>query len=283
MGVWGEGNFDDDTAADYLSVLTRRLVEELAAAMDNKNVEPDEYWGVAVPCIAELLNLIARQKWVGTMIPKPAVVDKWKRDYMSVWDGYIDQLDPNPELNERRRAVLVRTFDELLFHSIRNDDDHDDQIARLGGASEPEAREIVARAMNGKATEASRNSQGEEAIAIYDEIVARFGDASEIALRDQVALALSDKAYRLAELGRLDEAIAACDAVVTRFGEALETVLQQRVAAAVFTKGYQLDQFGRRQEAMTVYRDVIARFRTVDDPSIRHIVKRAEQLLNAPE
>lgn len=52
MGTWGTGNFDDDTAADHLSILVSRLVREVTDAMagDPVALEADEYWGVAVPC-----------------------------------------------------------------------------------------------------------------------------------------------------------------------------------------------------------------------------------------
>ncbi|MFH0176943.1 DUF4259 domain-containing protein [Streptomyces cacaoi] len=51
MGDWGTGNFDNDTAADHLSILTNRLITEVADAMadDPADIEPDEYWGVVVP------------------------------------------------------------------------------------------------------------------------------------------------------------------------------------------------------------------------------------------
>ena len=50
MGTWGSGNFDDDKAADHLSIITARLLQEVVDAMagDRVEIEPDEYWGVAV-------------------------------------------------------------------------------------------------------------------------------------------------------------------------------------------------------------------------------------------
>ena len=71
MGTWGSGNFDSDTAADHLAILTGRLISEVTDAMsgDPVEIEPDEYWGVAVPCNLELLHLIARQNHVGAVHP----------------------------------------------------------------------------------------------------------------------------------------------------------------------------------------------------------------------
>ncbi|WP_155373809.1 DUF4259 domain-containing protein [Catellatospora vulcania] len=115
MGTWGSGNFEDDTAADHLSMLTDRLISEVAEAMsgDSVEIEPDEYWGVAVPCNLELLALVAQQGYVGAVLPDPEVIAGWKTRFLSVWERAIDGLEPRPGFKEQRRAVLVRTFDQL--------------------------------------------------------------------------------------------------------------------------------------------------------------------------
>jgi hypothetical protein len=115
MGSWGSGNFDSDTAADHLSLLTQRLVDEVAEAMsaDPEEIEPDEYWGVAVPCNLELLCLLAERRYVGIVLPEPDTITSWKRHYLAVWDGRIDAVAPTSQYRERRRSVLVDTFDRL--------------------------------------------------------------------------------------------------------------------------------------------------------------------------
>ncbi|MEU9624225.1 DUF4259 domain-containing protein [Streptomyces sp. NPDC048155] len=115
MGDWGTGNFENDTAADHLSILTDRLITEVADAMagDLVGIEPDEYWGVAVPANLELLSLLARQGYVGASLPEAEVVVGWKKTYMAVWEGYIDELEVSSGYKDERRAVLIRTFDEL--------------------------------------------------------------------------------------------------------------------------------------------------------------------------
>jgi hypothetical protein len=115
MGTWGSGNFDDDTAADHLADLTSRLVEEVTEAMagDSVGIEPDEYWGVVVPCNLELLHLVASRGYVGANLPAPETVAAWKEKFLGVWDGAIDGLEPTPEFRRERREVLVRTFDQV--------------------------------------------------------------------------------------------------------------------------------------------------------------------------
>lgn len=115
MGTWGSGNFDDDTAADHLSVLTARLVREVEEAMagDPVELEADEYWGVAVPCNLEILHVLAGRGWVGVTLPEAATVEAWKATYLAVWEASIDGLEPSPDHRTRRRAELERTFDQL--------------------------------------------------------------------------------------------------------------------------------------------------------------------------
>jgi hypothetical protein len=116
MGTWGPGNFDNDTAADHLSIITARLRDEIAEAMTESDeaLEPDEFWGVAVPCNVELLALIAEQRWVGVVLPDAATVAAWKQRYLAIWEANIDGLGPTPAHRRDRHATLVATFDRLL-------------------------------------------------------------------------------------------------------------------------------------------------------------------------
>jgi hypothetical protein len=115
MGGWGAGNFDEDTAADHLSLLTGRPVREASEAMTGGpvGIEPDAYWGVAVPCNVELLHLIAAQGWPGAALPAAATVREWKAAYLAVRDGAVDGLGPGPEYRAARREVIAGTFDRL--------------------------------------------------------------------------------------------------------------------------------------------------------------------------
>lgn len=116
MGTWGSGNFDGDTAADHLVVVTGGLVDEVEKRMTGEPVElePDEYWGNAVPANVELLCLIADQGWVGAVLPPVATAERWKTTFLAVWDATIDGLEPTAEFKAERRAVLVATFDRLV-------------------------------------------------------------------------------------------------------------------------------------------------------------------------
>ncbi|GAA2781620.1 hypothetical protein GCM10010441_03210 [Kitasatospora paracochleata] len=115
MGTWGSGNFESDTALDHLSIVVDRLVTEVAEAMagDPVDLEPDEYWGVAVPCNLELLHVLVQAGYGAESLPEAGVVKEWQRTFMAVWERTVDGLGPSPRFKEERRSVLNRTFDQL--------------------------------------------------------------------------------------------------------------------------------------------------------------------------
>lgn len=122
MGTWGSGNFESDTALDHRSVVVDRLVTEVAEAMagDPVELEPDEYWGVAVPCNLELLHVLAQAGYAGGDLPEAEVIEEWKKTFMAVWERTIDGLEPSPIFTEERRSALNRTFDQLADAAARN-------------------------------------------------------------------------------------------------------------------------------------------------------------------
>ncbi|MFI1439241.1 DUF4259 domain-containing protein [Streptomyces fructofermentans] len=121
MGSWGSGHFDSDTAADHLAELVDRLVTEVEKAVsgDPVRLEPDEYWGVAVPCNLELLLTLDAQGWVGVTLPPPDAVRRWRTTYLAAWERGIDALEPTPEYRKERRAVLDDTFERLIAAAVR--------------------------------------------------------------------------------------------------------------------------------------------------------------------
>ncbi|NUP52291.1 MAG: DUF4259 domain-containing protein [Catenulispora sp.] len=121
MGTWGSGNFDNDTALDHESIVVARLLTEVAEAIagDPAEIEPDQYWGVAVPCNLELLHLLSQAGYANDHLPEAEVIEEWKRTYMAVWERAIDDLGPEPYYKEDRRVVLNRTFDLLADDARR--------------------------------------------------------------------------------------------------------------------------------------------------------------------
>ena len=115
MGVWGPGNFDSDTVADGLGTLTGRIVDDITAEFeDDSRLEPDEWGWEMVPAWLEILTDVAQTKRVGETFPSTQVLIAWRDRYLRVWDGYIDELDPDEDHKVARRAVLVHTFERAV-------------------------------------------------------------------------------------------------------------------------------------------------------------------------
>src|SRR4051794_29360553 len=125
MGTWGHGNFENDTAAEHLIMLCKPLIEQLRNAVAHpKMMRPDEYDGEVFMANIEILavlgeNIGRTQKgFPGDLVfpfPFPAgtEIQKWKRKYLKIWDGYIEKLRPSADYRRKRRRLIIQTFDRL--------------------------------------------------------------------------------------------------------------------------------------------------------------------------
>ena len=114
MGTWAHGNFDNDTALDWLGEVAGKLLHEIAEAMNSpESLEAGEWDSDTVPCKAELLCVMSengmRPNW-----PEASVLEQWKNIYLSAWESSIDDLDPDADYKIKRRTVLEETFDRML-------------------------------------------------------------------------------------------------------------------------------------------------------------------------
>jgi hypothetical protein len=113
MGVWGAGNFANDAALDYAHELVDGMVKQVEETIASEHgMEPDEWASARMIANVELMCVIGRH--VGLSMMEAATVEWWKGEYLVVWDGYIDGLQPKPGFKEERRKVIVETFDRLI-------------------------------------------------------------------------------------------------------------------------------------------------------------------------
>ncbi len=138
MGTWGHGNFENDTAAEYLVEFCQPLLEQIRKAVaDPKSLEPDECDSDIMMANIEILVVMGEnigrttEDIIGDSLfpfPYPVVeeIEQWKSAYLQVWDYYIDSLTPSPNYRKKRRELIVNTFDRLSkvarFGPPRNDD-----------------------------------------------------------------------------------------------------------------------------------------------------------------
>ena len=123
MGVWAHGNFDNDTALDWLDDITGQLLDEIAEVMESPELlEADELDADLVPCRIELLCAMA-EKSMPPRWPDVQLLAQWKQIFLQAWDGSIDELESSPDYKRERRATLVATFDRMLALAHLADDE----------------------------------------------------------------------------------------------------------------------------------------------------------------
>ena len=112
MGTWGAGNFDNDSAMDYMGEIEEELVtriEDILKDEDRCALEEDGE-GILMPTIV-MLSTLSEHCRLG--VPNRATVQRWKEQYLAVFDEQIDGFDPQPSYKEARRAVIEATFLKL--------------------------------------------------------------------------------------------------------------------------------------------------------------------------
>ena len=200
------------------------------------------------------------------------------------------------ELGALRARISAEQFASLERHGLaaylvaapqleRSEDElavYDDVVARLGAATEPALRELVAGALFNKGVALGALERSEDELAVYDDVVARLGAATEPALRELVARALFNKGVRLGALERSEDELAVYDDVVARLGAATEPALREQVARALFNKGVRLGALERSEDELAVYDDVVARFGAATEPILRQAVAMARTALEQP-
>lgn len=114
MGTWSHGNFDNDTALDWLDDITGQLLDEIAEAMASpQSLEADEPDADLVPCRIELLCVMA-ENGMEPQWPASATLARWKETFLAAWDASIDALEPDADYRHNRRLTLEATFDRML-------------------------------------------------------------------------------------------------------------------------------------------------------------------------
>src|SRR5688572_13726996 len=119
MSTWGPGNFDNDSAGDFLSnvfdqmleVVKRNLTSEI---VDARGFIEDHGDSQVMPAIAIVIALYHQLDMsIGSFEDED--VKEWKRLFLRGWDKEIDSyFNPDDELRIARRKVIEETFDELI-------------------------------------------------------------------------------------------------------------------------------------------------------------------------
>jgi len=113
MRTWGEDNFANEGARDYLSLVSAKLVATISEiVVDDERLELDEDGESMFMPSVELLALLCERYDVTP--PKPSSILGWQQKYLSVYDRSIDKYNPDKAFKAARRKVIEKTFRWLM-------------------------------------------------------------------------------------------------------------------------------------------------------------------------
>src|SRR6185312_8501793 len=114
MGTWGSGNFDDDSARDFLanmvayweSIIDRTLAGEMTQEAGWFTFQPglETIGGCLMPMLE--IILAALEHLESDHCPEAQKVENWSQQILEVFDAEIDDWDPDDEFKVERRQVI---------------------------------------------------------------------------------------------------------------------------------------------------------------------------------
>jgi hypothetical protein len=122
MGVWGAGNFDGDLPRDFLADLVFRweqLIEVLLSGDTPEEAAPyrselrlDSCEACVMPTV-EVIIVVA-ERLEPDYLPSPETVERWRSQYLDLFDREARRWGAIPGHEAERRAVIEATFSRLL-------------------------------------------------------------------------------------------------------------------------------------------------------------------------
>jgi len=112
MGTWAAGNFSNDGSLDFVGDLIDQLTKTVVACFKNDNTDLDEGGESELMPSVAIIKILSEQ--CGAAPPKPEVIEKWRSQYLEIYDDQIDRLDPNPDYKVERRKIIDETFTGLI-------------------------------------------------------------------------------------------------------------------------------------------------------------------------
>jgi hypothetical protein len=122
MGVWGTGNFDSDYSRDFLVSMVGRweeLVGKLLAGEIPQELAGHEFQpglDVCEACVISMVEvmIVVAEHLEPDYLPELETVERWRSQYLNLYDRECHIWDTNPEYEAKRRGVIDATFGRLL-------------------------------------------------------------------------------------------------------------------------------------------------------------------------
>ena len=122
MGVWGAGTFDSDFSRTFLADFVYRweqLIEALLACEtpgDSARYRCDLRLETCEACLMPTVEvlLVVAERLDPDYLPEVATAERWRAQYLDLFDREIGALGTSPGFAEERRDVIEATFGRLL-------------------------------------------------------------------------------------------------------------------------------------------------------------------------
>jgi hypothetical protein len=119
MGTWGNGNFEQDGALDFVWREVQQPLLRKIQMMVEKPVyaEADEPDSGSIIAAVEILALLSEH--VNAAPPMPQEVATWKEIYLKAWNRTAGEVYAKQEDVIERRSIIAATFDRLAASAIK--------------------------------------------------------------------------------------------------------------------------------------------------------------------
>ena len=122
MGVWGAGNFDGDSPRDFLADMVghwERMVEQFLAGDTPAEAAVFEFepgLSICEACLMPMIEILiaVAERLEPDYLPSAETVERWRSQYLTLYDREIGEWDAAPEFEAERRGVIEATFLRLL-------------------------------------------------------------------------------------------------------------------------------------------------------------------------
>jgi hypothetical protein len=116
MGIWGDGIFENDTAADFRDHFTDTIemdLENELCAMKQDAAEYYKYW-LDIPFVAalSLIHLLCLEADVSLL--KSQIPKNWRDEWLKFWQIALNSEDTKPGTFKKHRDLVINTFDNLI-------------------------------------------------------------------------------------------------------------------------------------------------------------------------
>jgi hypothetical protein len=122
MGVWGAGNFDGDLPREFLADMVYRWEQLIGAVLAGDTPEEvanykfdlrlDTCEACVMPTVEVLIAVAERLE--PDYLPSAETIERWRSQYVTLFDREAGRWDAGPEHEAERRAVIEATFSRLL-------------------------------------------------------------------------------------------------------------------------------------------------------------------------